>query len=200
MAVLKSVIVAFVNTAYKASFTADAIDEHLQMLADDLSEMHVLEKEDTSQTLTSSTDTLSYPSDALGTEQAIISVTLTSGGTLQGPLKHLIGGWTEMQKLLKNNTRGLPKYYAIRGNLIHLYPKPGNTYTTSIWYYQAHAALTTSFTFPADWTLTLKYGAMYFLGLMSENDNLIRIWEARYLAKKEERRVSIPRETQITGE
>ena len=150
MAVLKSVIVAFVNTAYKASFTADAIDEYLQMLADDLSEMHVLEKEDTSQTLTSSTDTLSYPSDALGTEQAIISITLTSGGTLQGPLKHLIGGWTEMQKLLKNNTRGLPKYYAIRGNLIHLYPKPGNTYTTSIWHYRAHAAIGSSFEFPAD--------------------------------------------------
>lgn len=201
MAITKTEILAAINLAFEASYSDTDRDIEIQMMLDDLAKMHVLKASDATQTLVSGSFYLTYPTDALDTEQAIISVVLTDSSSVAcAPLKHLPGGWQEYNYLMQSYSvsgAGEPAYMVRHDRKIYLYPDPSESYTATIWYYRRHSALATTMDFTDDWRNCLYFGACYFTALMGGDSEGVGIWESRYYTEKERMRMRIPREMAI---
>ena len=203
MAITKASILTFVNAAFSAAKTGSDLDIYIQEALDDLSKMHGLKDEDTTQTLVSGTTYLDYPDDALDTDQAIITVELTDSSSVrQGSLRRLRGGWDEYIRLMRHvgsSSRTLPTHMLTHDAKIYLYPIPGAAYTSSIWYYKLHQAIDSGVEFRDTWAKAIKYGACYYYSLLSASSEYISLWEGRFLVEKENMRRTISRELMIEG-
>ncbi|MEN6546412.1 MAG: hypothetical protein ABFE07_10250, partial [Armatimonadia bacterium] len=152
MTILKADILTFVNEAVEAQYSGTDLDVKIQTALDDLAEMHCLKAEDATQTLTDASSYLVYPTNCLSTEQAIISVVLRDIDDVRGkPLRQIPGGWFEYNRIMENasySSRGDPEYMVCHDRKIYLYPAPDENFTTSIWYYKKHQALSSGIEFP----------------------------------------------------
>lgn len=207
MAVTKAQILTFASDAlgmHDSPYTGTDLDVQIQAALDDLAAMHCLPATDTSQTLTSSSTYLNYPSDCLNTQQAIRSVVLTdSSAVRQAPLDWLPGGMDEYNRLMEafsTSARSTPAYRVCDGSTIWLYPAPEAAYTVAIDYYKRHPDIALgTVVFPDDWKMAIFMGTVYFAHLLAGDEPGINLWEPRYFEKKERCRISIPRETTIRG-
>jgi hypothetical protein len=206
MSITKAELLSFANSAYDASYSGTDLDEALSLLVDDLANMHVLLDEDTSQSLSSGSLSLSYPSDALDTDRAIKEIVLTNASSVrQAPLKWLPGGWNAYHKCMEgynSATGGTPTYFVCHDRTIYVYPVPNGAFTSSINYYKRHGAITgtnPTISFGDSWKKLMKYGLVYFWALMKANSEYVALWESRYLAEKERMRGHIPRDMGIAG-
>lgn len=196
--ITKADILEVVNEAFAQSYSGSNLDVPIKMALDDLSRMHVLKAEDTTQTLTSSSDYLTYPSDALYTDQAIISVVLTdSNGNRQNPLYRLRGGWTrynEMMSYANASSRSYPAYMVTKDRKIYLWPPPSGNYTSSIWYYKLHQDIDSGVEFDDEWKNAICYGTIFFKAKLMASSEYLSLWQPEYLQEKERMRISIPRD------
>jgi hypothetical protein len=206
MTITAAGILAFASEAlgmHDSPYTGTDLDVQIQAACDDLAEMHCLDGEDATGTLTSSSTYLAYPSNALATQQAIKSVVLTdSSGVRQAPLEWLPGGWAEYNRLMEcfgSGSRGTPKYRVCDGSKIWLYPAPSEAYTSVIRYYRNHQAVSVGIEFPDSWKLAVYYGTVYFKHLLAGSAEEMAIWEPRYMAKKSFCGISIPRDGAMKG-
>jgi len=201
MAILKADILAFVNEALEAAYSGTDLDVAIQLALDDLAAMHVLKDEDTSQSATLATYSLDYPTDALGTEQAIISVVLTSSAGVRGaPLRHLPGGWrayNELMEAFSASSGSVPAYKVCHDRKIWLYPAPDGTYTADIWYYKNAQAVALDIEFDDEWGKAVKYGSAYFKALLQNSVNLLNLWRPLYMEEREACRLRIPRDVML---
>ena len=199
MAITKSGILAFVNAAFQETCSGTDLDIQIKLCVDDLAEMHVLDGEDATQTLSDLSTYLEYPSDCLDTAQSILSITLTdSSGVRHRPLVRLPGGWDKYQRLMRSVTTGsTPLYWVPRSRRIYIYPMSGGSYTTSIWYYRRHQAIGSGFEFDDTWEKAIFFGTAYYTALLKQWESLINIWLPQYQSEKEERRLGIPRDLQM---
>lgn len=205
MSITHAEILATVNEAFETTYAAANIANALRMALNDLSRMHVLKAEDTSQSTSTSTVYLDYPSDALNTDQAIISVQLTdSNGVDQGRLQRLRGGWREYRSQMEEfNTshRSEPSHFVTHDRRIYLFVPPGAVYTTSIWYYRRHPELTTDGTsvFEDEWQTAIEFGTIRYKAMLLHDRKFLNIYDPIYRDEKEQMRLQIPREPSIEG-
>jgi hypothetical protein len=202
MTIAKADILSFINEAVEASYAGTDIDTKIQVALEDLSQMHCLLAEDTTQSLTSGSFYLPYPTNALNTDQAIQSVVLTGSSGATPPLKQIPGGWdaySQLMEVYSSASGGVSEWMVCHASRIYVYPQPDGTYPAKIWYYKFHPALALGIEFPNEWANALKFGTAYFIGLLGGDDNLMNRWEPRYFAEKERCRLRIPRDLSIVG-
>ena len=200
MAILKADILSYVNAAFATALTD--IDLYIQLALDDLSKMHCLVDQDTSQTLADGDEYLDYPSDALDTDQSIISVELTDSSSVrQGSLRRLRGGWDEYIRLMKRSSicTGLPGWMVTHDLKIYVLPTAGASYTSEIHYYKLHQAVDSGVEFRDDWATAIKLGTAYQYALLSGSAEYLALYEGRYLVERENMRRTISRELMIEG-
>lgn len=203
MSITKANLLSFANVALDAEYSGTQLDEAIKLVLDDLSKLHALLAEDTSQSLVTDDRYLEYPSDALETDQAIKSVTLTgTGNVLYDSLRYLPGGWDAYQSLMEyHNTanNGVPRYRVIHDKRMYLWPPPDGAYSASIWYYKLHQDISLGIEFDDNWATAIKYGTVSFWAMLKSSADLMAIWEPRYREERERCRLRVPRETEIEG-
>lgn len=203
MTISKTAIIAYVNEAMETSYSGSDLDIAIQAVLDDLSGMFSLLEEDTSQSLSSSSYYLSYPSDCLDGEVAVVDVVLTDSSSVRGePLRHLNGGWQEYGRLMEAYTtslRSLPKYMVRHDRKIYVWPPPDGTYTSSIWYYKLHQAVDSGIEFPDSWRQAIYQGTVWQKALLIGRQETITQWEPKYNTQKELCRLTITRRSKIMG-
>ena len=191
MAILKADILTFTNDVLNRNDTD--IDTSIGLILRDLAKRHLLEDEDATQTLTSSSDYLSYPSDCMDGEEAIRSVVLTdSSGYKQAPLIVIPGGWDEYLLLMENYTStddSSPIYMIGHDRKIWLWPTPGENYTSSIWYYK-RTSDPDSIPFSVDFTDALYFGAAMEVAISHKMADQISLWSQRYAAERTRLRIA----------
>jgi hypothetical protein len=203
MSILKSEILAFVNEALEAAYSGTDLDVAIQLALDDLAALHVLRAEDTSQSATLATFSLNYPTAALDTEQAILSVVLTDSSGVRGaPLKHLPGGWrayNELMEAFSTASGSTPAYKVCHDRKIWLYPAPDGTYTSSLWYFKRAQALASGIELEDTWRTCIYFGAAYFKALLMHEVNLLNTWGPQYANEKSQMRLTIQRDSMMEG-
>lgn len=204
MAITQAEILAFVNKAVgEGTYSGTDLDIEIQMALDDLSSMHCIEDEDTSQSVTNASYYLDYPTRCIPTEQAIIGVVLTnSSGVVCAPLKHLPGGLNEYNRLMEAfsmSARSTPEWMVRQDQRIYLYPPPDDTYTSSIRCYVRHQPIADGVEFYDDWRTAVYFGAVYYTALLMNATELLNLWESRYYTEREKMRRTISRPTAIEG-
>jgi len=191
------------NTESGSTYSGSDLDVPIHLALQDLAKMHCLKAEDTAQSLTSSSYYLAYPSAALSTEQAIISVVLTDASSVRGaPLRTIPGGWYEYNRLMQNvssATRGVPKWRVCQDRKIYLYPAPNDTYTASIWHFKRHRALASGVEFPDEYDMAVKFGTLYYLHLLNKDTEGLALWGPQYAQERERMRLQIPRDLGMIG-
>jgi hypothetical protein len=190
--ILKSEVLTFVNSVLRRNETN--IDEQIQIVVDDLAAMHVLTDTDDTQSFDNADFMLDYPTDALETEEAIISVTLTVNGYRSKPLTVIPGGWQEyLRKCSGNLTAARSVVYEMlpQSPYIYLLPPPSQSGTASIYYYKRHSAVGTTLDFSDPWKNCIKFGAASQVaakyGLNSYN--AFTAWDAQYQREKVKQKI-----------
>jgi len=206
MSITRQSILDFANAAMGTTdspYTGTDLDIQIQAALDDLAGMHAILAEDTTQSVTVADFYLPYPSDCLGTDQAIKSVVLTDSGLSAYPgLRHLPGGWDAYTRLMEQFTasgRSTPTYMVRCNRRIYLFPAPDDTYTGSIWYYKAAQAIALGVDFPDDWRNAIQFGAVYYTHFLAGSAEGMNIWEPRFQMEKERMRLRISRDTGMIG-
>ena len=87
------------------------------------------------------------------------------------------------RRFASNNTAGAPRFYAINGGKIELYPTPSEAFTASITYVQKPTALSTSNT--SNWLLenfpdVYLYGSLAHSAPYLQEDSRLGVWAALY--------------------
>lgn len=158
--ITKATLLTFVNSVLNRSETD--IDVQIQTVLDDLASFRTLKAEDTTQSLTSSSLTLDYPTLALDGETSIISVVLTDSSSIVGlPLRMFKGGYRDYLRAMESFTssgRSKPEMMAVNNRKIYLWPAPNDTYTSSIWYYKGHAQDVDNIEYGNGWNNALRFG------------------------------------------
>ena len=189
MAITKAEILAFTNSRLQRADTASSIEESIKMILRDISSYYVLEDTDTSQSLTSSSMSLDYPSDALDGEQAIKSVILTDSSSIQqAPLEYIKGGWRDYNRLLDQfveGSRSYPSNMTIYGRTIYLWPPPSASYTVSIEYFKRHAETVDTIEYSEDWRNTILFGVTREVAYDNKMGDQIVLWENRYMIERD---------------
>ena len=199
--ITKAEILAFVNRVLHREETD--IDAELRLLVDDLADLHCLRAVQATQTLTSTSDHLAYPSDALCTEAAILSLQLRSpAGVWDAPLKPWAAGWPDHCRFYEGNpSRSTPERYATQEVLgewrIYIDPRPASDRVAWIHYYRRHGAIGTNLEFPDDWRRAVYFGAAMEVAATYGLANGVALWGARYNQEKEKRRILMPSEPAI---
>jgi len=189
MAITTGEILTFVNGVLNREETD--IDTQLRLVVDDLADLHVLEGLDGTQSLTSTSWHLVYPTDCLDTEEAIISVQLKDSSGIYGPLlKVWPGGWRDHVEYSEGNpSRSVPACYAINERKIYLDPRPASDYTATIHYYRRHGTSLTTLDFTDDWKRCVLFGAALEVACKYGLPNAVNLWGGRYEREKEKRRI-----------
>jgi hypothetical protein len=87
------------------------------------------------------------------------------------------------RRFASNNTAGAPRFYAINGGKIELYPTPSEAFTASITYVQKPTALSTSNA--SNWLLenfpdVYLYGSLAHSAPYLQEDSRLGVWAALY--------------------
>jgi hypothetical protein len=187
-------IIAFSNAMLGRAEIQSTIEVDVLAILDEIAGLYVLEDNDATQTLTSTSLYLTYPADALDGEQAIREVVLTDSSSIQlPPLEVIPGGWHEYKQEMESfgtGSRSSPSYYIAHDRKIYLYPAPNAAYTTSIDYYKRHPADVTTIILSDDWKNTLKYGVTRQVALHFGQDAAVGRWDARYQVERELQRIA----------
>jgi len=200
----KEQVLAFVNGALNRGRTT--IDTELLAVLKDLSALHVLRDVDTTQTIDNASPdhwNLNYPDNALGTEQAIIQVTLTdTSGLVSEPLRTLKGGFKEYLRLMGGNQAAsvsVPHYQCCVNRTIYVLPPPAGSYAATIYYYRYHDEDLSLIEFEDNWENAIKYGVTAEVAGLAGLEKYAagQFWLARYAAEKEKQRIAIPRDAAI---
>jgi hypothetical protein len=174
--------------------TEASITPDITVILGELAGMYVLDATDATQTLTVASYYLTYPTDALDSEQAIQEVVLTDSSSVQlEPLDVLARGWHEYCQLMKSfasGDRSTPTQYIAHDRKIYLYPAPNGTYTTSITYYKRHPAGVSNIVFSGDWDNAMRYGVVAQVCLHYGLDAAYAKWYPRYREEAERQRIS----------
>ena len=187
--ILKSQILTFVNTVLRRNETD--IDDQIITVLDDLSDLHILRAEDTTQSLTGASETLSYPTDALHTEEAILSVTLKDSAGITGiPLVVLPGGYLEYLGLCSAALRSVPRSMICVPPMIYVYPWPSSDYDATITYHKRHAANPDAIEFADGWRNCLNWGVAAQVAAKYGINNYAAfgVWDAQYQREKAKRK------------
>jgi len=191
MSITKAEILAFTNSRLNRADTD--IDESVKLVLRDIANQRVLKSEDTTQTLTSSSYYLTYPTDALDGEDAIISVVLTdSSSNIGEPLVTIAAGWKEYKLRMEDFTssaRSEPCDMITHDRKIYPWPAPNGTYTSSIWYYKRHDETADTIEFSEDWRNALYFGVTMEVAIHHKMVDQIKLWTARYEREKEYQRM-----------
>lgn len=189
MAITKTEILTFVNDVLNREETD--IDVPLRLVVDDLADLHALEDVDGTQTLTSTSWYLSYPTDCLDTEEAIVSVQLKDSAGLYGPrLKVWPGGWRDHVEYSESNpSRSVPAWYAINDRKIYIDPRPASDYTATIHYYRRHGSSLTTLDFTDDWKRCILFGTVLEVACKYGLVSAVNLWGGRYEREKDRRRI-----------
>ena len=184
--ITKADILTFVNSRLNRAETD--IDESIKIVLADISAFKTLLVEDTSQSLTSSDDYLSYPSDSLMDERAVKSVKLTnSSGYILPPLNPIVDGWQEYLIRMQYSSdvvRSVPLEYVCHANRIYIWPAPDSTYAASVWYYKKHSEDPDDIDFDVDWRNTIYFGVTAEVAIQRKMMDQITIWSTRYEREK----------------
>lgn len=202
MSITKAEILTFVNKVLQREETE--IDVELRNTLDDLADLHCLRGVDSSQTLTSTSSYLVYPTDALHTEEAIISIQLRSPAGVWGPLlRPWPGGAKDHNRFFEGNpTRSTPEmYWPMQTGLdqwqLVLSPRPSSDWIAWIHYWRRHGAIGTNLEFSDDWRRAILFGAALEVASTYGLDRYIALWGARYNQEKDKRRALMLQEPAI---
>lgn len=197
MAITKAEILSFTNSYLERADAAAAIVEQIKVILREIAGYYVLLDTDTSQTLTSSSTTLDYPSDALDGEQAIKSVILTDTSSIQqAPLDYLEGGWRDYNRLMDkfvSGDRSYPMTMTIYNRTIYLWPPPNASYTTSIQYLKRHPENEDNIEYSEDWRNAIMYGVAREVSLNNKMTDQIILWNGRYIEERD-KQINLHRE------
>ena len=191
MTIAKSEIIEVHNEARKGSLANDSaeLDVAIKMCLNDLSNSNLLKSSDTSQTLSSTSTYLEYPSLFKSLMDA--GIILNDGSYDLDPLLKI--SWREYKELMTNFHSGLrssPKAYAENDKKFYLYPAPGQTYTTEIWFWKYHDQSADSIEFEEEFRNVIYYGTIYFKAQLQGNQKYMGIWLPQYEREKTLRRIS----------
>lgn len=190
MTIAKSEIISFWNEARKGSLTEDAtaLDVAIQLCLNDLSNSNFLKSSDTSQSLTSTSTTLAYPDLYKSLPDG--GIILNDGSYDLEPLTRI--SWREYRNLMTSFNSGLrstPKVYAEQNKKFYLYAPPGQSYTTTIWFFKYHAQSVDSIEFGEEFRNAIYFGTVYFKSKMQGNKKYEDIWKPAYYDEKQMRRM-----------
>lgn len=200
MAVTKAKILVFVNDKLilVPGLTGTGLDINIQEVVDELSEDKFLEKEDTSQALTSSSVYLAEPSDMI--DDGLISIVLNDGSVDSMPLREFGGGYEEYllnKSGPSNNVTGNPTHYARRQGRFYLWPALSQSYTTVITYFKQHAAVSATLEFSDLFRNTIYHGVALKEAAKRGMKDRMLYHAAMYNAAKEKRRAKFPAKVHI---
>jgi len=197
MAITAAEIVTFVNAVLNRAETTSTIEQDILAVLRDLAGLYTIKATDTSQSLTSSSTYLAYPTASLDSEGAIISVVLTDSASVDyPPLDLLSGGWVEYLGRMQDYTgssRSVPGYMACHDRKIYLWPPPSSAYTSSIVYFKRHDEDAADIEFSEDWRNAIYYGCAMQVALHRGLDPALNRWMAMYEREKK-RQVDAHRE------
>lgn len=193
---IKTAILAFVNEALNTSFSGTDLDIAINACLADLSSEDLLVAQDTSQTLTSSSLTLAYPTSY----RSIISIVLISaGGVREGPLLEIPGGYREYCELRDNDAnKGTVEWFAEHKELFHLWRPPNASFTTEIDYYRDHPQTPANILFDEGFRNAIYFGTTFFKALLMQRDTDVARWGPMYAHEKDNRRMAAPETPRVT--
>jgi len=193
MTIAKSEVISFWNEARKGGLASDAttLDEALQACLNDLSNINLLLSSDTTQTLTSSSTYLAYPT--LYKDLLPGGIILTDSSSYDhDPLVSI--SWTEYKQNMVNfnsGTRGSPSLFCENDKKFYLYAPPADSYTSTIWFYKYHAKDVATIEFGEEFRNAINFGTVFFKSAMQGNAKYVSIWGPLYQAEKDMRRMNI---------
>lgn len=195
---IQSTILAFVNDALNEAYSGTQLDIAIQACLNDLSNEDILVATDTSQSLTSSSVSLNYPTDFKG----LISIVLINSSSVrQAPLIKLRGGHKEYRRLRDNDSAtGEPEHYSEFDNKFWLWRPSNGAYTTEIEYYRKHPQTPADILFGEECRNAINFGTTYYKALLAKKTDYIRIWQPIWLAEKLERAAAANAEPRICGD
>lgn len=200
MTIAKADVIAFWNEARKGKLgdTSEFLDIALQTCLDDLSNSNFLWACDTTQTLTSTSTYLEYPT----LHKKVISggIILNDGNYNLAPLIKLGGGWEEYGQLMRSFNSGgrtIPRNFAENDKKFYLYRPPGASYTSKIWHYKYHAKDVAAIEFGDEFKNAICFGTVFFKSALQGNDKYASLWGPIYGNEKYMRRLNMPSQPAI---
>lgn len=193
---IKTAILAFVNEALNENYSSSDLDIAINACLADLSNDDLLIAQDTSQTLTSSSLTLAYPTNY----RSVISIVIiSSGGVRQGPLLEIPGGYREYCNLRDNDAnKGTVEWFAEHKELFHLWRPPNASFTTEIDYYRDHPQTPDDILFSEGFRNAIYFGTTFFKALLSKRNTDAANWGPMYAEEKKNRILAAPETPRIT--
>lgn len=193
---IKTAILAFVNEALNTNFSGSDLDIAICACLSDMSNEDLLVAQDTSQSLTSTSLTLAYPTNY----RSVISIVLiSSGGVRQKPLMELPGGYDEYGQLRDNDANtGITEWYAEHKDLFHLWRPPNGSFSTEIDYYRDHPQTPDSILFGEGFRNAIYFGTTFFKALLSQRETDVARWGPMYAVEKRNRSLAAPETPRIT--
>jgi len=190
MSITKAEIITFHNEARKGALAADStsLDVAIQLCLNDLSNQNFLKSSDTTQALNSTSTTLSYPD--LYKDLMEGGIILNDGNYDLEPLTRI--SWREYRDLMVNFNSGLrsaPKVYAEQNKLFYLFAPPGQSYTTTIWFFKYHAQDVSNIEFGEEFRNAVYFGTVFYKAQLQGNPKYIANWQPIYEREKNMRRM-----------
>ena len=203
---IKADIIAFYNKAFKGKLAegSDALDIAIQLTLNNLSKtLDALTETDESQTLEVDDKFLVYPT-TFRFKAPVTIVLINSSGVRQEPLRPLKGGHREYRDLrYLTSSNGLPVQYSEFDSKFWLWMPADGDYTSEIEYYFYHPRgedAITNILFDDIFEDCIKYGTVFNEAVLRGNPKYISIYKAMYDNEKEECRLLLPSEPQISGD
>ena len=168
--ITKAEIITFWNEARKGALVSgsNVLDVAIQLCLNDLSNHNFLKSSDTTQTLTSTDTTLAYPT----LYKSLIDggIILNDGSFDLEPLTRI--SWRDYRNAMTSFNAGLrstPKVYAEQNKLFYLYAPPGQSYTTTLWFFKYHAQNVTDIEFKEEFRNAVYFGTTFFKSQLQGN-------------------------------
>ena len=199
---IKNDIINSYNEAVRGKLAVDstALDTAIQLCLNDLSKsLDALKATDDSQTLEAGNVSLAYPTDF---RNALSIVLIDNSGVKHAPLTMLPGGHREYRQLKDHDSaNGESVWYSEFDSKFWLWRPADGDYTTEIEYYRYHPkGQTDNILFDNYFEDCVKFGTIFYKVLLRGNPKYISIWKPMYEDEKENCRLLLPTEPQITGE
>lgn len=184
MAIAKADILTEVNDNLNTALTD--IDKYIQKVLDDLSEADLLVGSDNTQSLSAGDTTLDEPDGFRA--MVAITLTITSSGSEQWPLRKLPGGHQQYRELRHNDdSTGSTYYYSHFNGKYYLWRPASQAMTALIEYYKDHPQDVDNIEFGDNFRNAIYAGASFYTALKYNRASAISTWGPMYKDAKQKR-------------
>ncbi len=178
--ITKADIIEDVNENLQLGLAIDSteLDRAIIKTLQDMSKNKLLVGTDNTQTLTSSSTTLAYPTGF----QEVINITLIDGSdNTKRPLRELPGGHKEYRDLRENDAHtGFTEWYSEFNKLFYLWRPPNQSFTTLIEFYKNHAKDPDNIEFTDELEGVMFAGVTFWKATALNRTKSIALWGGIY--------------------